>query len=248
MITWPASCDQSQGEGELTKQKSLLRRVAASSQTLKNSIDVSAYLTGNRTVLLFEGVDEDSARRVCTELLALNAKDPKKDITLLINSPGGGVVAGNAILEVMDMIDCDVRTVAVGQAASMGATIFAHGTKGKREIGPKARVLLHQIRTGTGFERMSDVEIGVEESKRLAHQLAQSIANDCGRPVEHVEADFKEDLWLNCDQAIEYGVADKILALSPGKQSAKAPENPRAREILAQRRMQTRGPGLTLVA
>lgn len=202
----------------------------------ERTLGLDDFLFRRRKLYLVGPVDEGSAYRLILGLQALAEMDPKADITLYIDSPGGLVTAGNAILEAMDEVPCDIRTVCVGQAASMGAIIFGHGTPGKREVGPKSRVLIHQPSAGTRG-KTTDEEIDVAESTRLRKQSAKILAEDTGQTPENVEKDFKDDLWLNADQAIEYGLADRLLQMQrPGFQArAVSPPSLRAAQVLAER-------------
>jgi ATP-dependent Clp protease protease subunit len=200
------------------------------------AIGTDDYLFSKRMLTLFTQVNEDSARRLVEAIFTLADIDPKAEITLYIDSPGGLVTAGLAIMEAMDAVPCDIRTVCVGQAASMAAIILSHGTQGKRLVGPQSRVLIHQPSAGASG-KSTDMEISTEETARLRRQSVAILAANSGQLPADVEADFKDDLWLNAEQAIEYGLADKLLPAKRlrGTPDAVNPPSKRAAEILAER-------------
>ena len=200
------------------------------------AVTTEDHLFAQRTLTLFTQVNEESARRLVEAIFTLADLDPAADITLYIDSPGGLVTAGLAIMEAMDAVPCDIRTVCVGQAASMAAIILSHGTKGKRLVGPQSRVLIHQPSAGTSG-KSTDMEISTEETARLRRQSVAILAANSGQDPADVEADFKDDLWLNAEQAVEYGLADGLLPSRRlrGTPDAVNPPSKRAAEILAQR-------------
>lgn len=172
--------------------------------------DLAARLLHHRIVVLGTAVDDASAHRVCTELLLLAAEDPERDITLMINSPGGSVYAGMAVYDTMRLIPNDVVTLAAGMAASMGQFLLCAGTPGKRRALPHARIMMHQPSAGISGTA-ADVAIQAEalgHTKDLMHRL---ISEHTGRPVEQVVADSDRDRWFTADQAREYGMVDEVV-------------------------------------
>ncbi|AQZ64030.1 ATP-dependent Clp protease proteolytic subunit [[Actinomadura] parvosata subsp. kistnae] len=166
-------------------------------------------LLKERIVVLGQEVDDEICNRLCGELLLLAAEDPQQDITLYINSPGGSVQAGLALYDMMQFIPCDVRTVAMGLAASMGQVLLTAGTKGKRYALPNARVVMHQPLGGIGGSA-SDIQIQAENMLYTKRRMAEIIAHHTGQPLERIQADSDRDRWFTARQALEYGIVDHI--------------------------------------
>lgn len=167
-------------------------------------------LLHQRILVLGQQVDDDIANRLCAELLLLSAEDPRRDISLYINSPGGSVSAGLAIYDTMRLIPNDVSTLAMGLAASMGQFLLSAGTPGKRFALPHSRVLLHQGSAGIGGTAI-DIEIQAENLEHTKNVMIGLIAEHTGQPVEKVERDALRDRWFTAQEALEYGFVDAIL-------------------------------------
>jgi ATP-dependent Clp protease protease subunit len=167
-------------------------------------------LLRHRIIFLGQQVDDDLANRICAELVLLTAEDPKRDISLYINSPGGSVSAGLAIYDVMQFVPNDIATYAMGMAASMGQFLLCAGTAGKRYAMPHAQVMLHQPHGGIGGTA-SDIRIQAEQILYLKRILAERTAMHTGQTVEQVEADSDRDRWFTADQAKDYGFVDHVV-------------------------------------
>ena len=163
-----------------------------------------------RELFLWGGVDDESAERIVKRLLYLDALS-KEDITLYVNSPGGVISSGMAIVDTMSVIKSHVSTVCMGQAASMGAVILALGEQGKRYIYPNARVMIHQpLISGQIFGPASDIEIQADEILRIRRKLNELFATAAKKKIEQVEEDTDRDYFMNADEAISYGIVDKL--------------------------------------
>ena len=171
---------------------------------------LAARLLYQRIIVLGAEVDDQIANRLCAQLLLLSAEDPRGDISLYINSPGGSVTAGLAIYDTMRLIPNDVSTLAMGLAGSMGQFLLSAGTPGKRFSLPHAQILMHQGSAGFGGTA-ADVEIYAEQLERISNTLLRLISEHTGQPVETIERDSRRDRWFNADQAMEYGLIDHIL-------------------------------------
>jgi len=167
-------------------------------------------LLRHRIIFLGQQVDDDMANRICAELVLLAAEDPKRDISLYINSPGGSVSAGLAIYDVMQFVPNDIATYAMGMAASMGQFLLCAGTTGKRYAMPHAQIMLHQPHGGIGGTA-SDIRIQAEQILYLKRILAERTAMHTGQTVEQVEADSDRDRWFTADQAKDYGFVDHVV-------------------------------------
>ena len=174
-------------------------------------------LLKERIIWLGTEVKDDNANVICAQMLMLAAEDPKRDIWLYINSPGGSITAGMAIYDTMQLIEPDVATVAVGMAASMGQFLLSSGTKGKRFITSHARVLMHQPSGGVGGTA-TDVRINAELIMDMKKTLSQLTAEQTGHTVEEIYRDNEYDHWFTAQQALEYGFIDKIVT-TPGTMS-----------------------------
>lgn len=171
---------------------------------------VADRLSDARIVMLVDEVSDESAARVIAELLALSADDPESDICLLVNSPGGSVLAGLAIHDVMQLIPNDVVTLACGLAASMGQVLLCAGASGKRFALPNAQVLMHEGSAGIGGSA-SDVAIQAANLVATLDRMRRIIARHTGRPVEEIAADVGRDRWFDAEQAREYGFVDHVV-------------------------------------
>ena len=175
----------------------------------ERSYDLPSRLLEDRIIFLTGEVNDASANAVIAQLIYLEGKDPTKDISLYINSPGGSVSAGLAIYDTMNYIKCDVSTVCMGMAASMGAFLLSSGAKGKRFALPNAEVMIHQPLGGTQGQA-SDIKIAAEHILRTKARLNRIMAENCGRSVSDLERDTDRDNWLTAEQAREYGLIDKV--------------------------------------
>lgn len=181
--------------------------------------ELTTRLLHQRILVMGSGLDEALGNRLTSALLLLAADDPVSDITLLISSPGGSVPAMLAIRDVMDLIPCDVVTVAVGWAASAGQFLLSSGTRGKRLALPHARVLLHQGSSGIGGTAV-DIEIQADDLRHTRDTVLGLIAADTGQPLERIVEDSRRDRWFTALEAVEYGFVDRLVddlsALVPG--------------------------------
>ena len=175
----------------------------------ERSYDIFYRLLNERIVFLGDEVNSDTASLVIAQLLFLESEDPDKDISLYINSPGGSVTAGMGIYDTMQYIKCDVSTICVGMAASMGAFLLAGGAKGKRMILPNAEVMIHQP-SGGAQGQATEIQITAEWILRTKKNLAKILAENCKQPFEKVMADTERDYWMSAEQALEYGLVDHI--------------------------------------
>ena len=175
----------------------------------ERSYDIFSRLLNERIVFLGDEVNSDTASLVIAQLLFLESEDPDKDISLYINSPGGSVTAGMGIYDTMQYIKCDVSTICVGMAASMGAFLLAGGAKGKRMILPNAEVMIHQP-SGGAQGQATEIQITAEWILRTKKNLAKMLAENCKQPFEKVMADTERDYWMSAEQALDYGLVDHI--------------------------------------
>ncbi|MEN9215770.1 MAG: ATP-dependent Clp protease proteolytic subunit [Gloeomargarita sp. HHBFW_bins_162] len=173
-------------------------------------IDIYNRLYRERIIFLGQEVDDEIANQIVAVMLYLDSEDPGKDIYLYINSPGGSVHAGLAIYDTMQHVKSDVVTICVGLAASMGAFLLAGGTKGKRLALRHSRIMIHQVSSGTRGQA-SDIEIEAREVLRIDHQLSELLAYHTGQPVEKVHQDQKRDFYMSAQEALEYGLVDKVI-------------------------------------
>ena len=176
----------------------------------ERSWDIYSRLLVDRVIFVGTAVDDNVANVLIAQLLFLQMSDPKKDIHLYINSPGGSVTAGLAIYDTMQYLTCDVNTYCVGQAASMGAVLLAAGTKGKRFALPNANIMIHQV-LGGAEGQASDVEIRVKYMLKLKQRLNSILAKHTGKPVEQVEKDCDRDNFMSADEAKAYGIVDQVV-------------------------------------
>jgi ATP-dependent Clp protease protease subunit len=172
--------------------------------------DLAAQLLGQRIVLLGTQVDEVSANRVCSQLLILSAEDPRTDISLYINSPGGSVYAGLAIYDTMRLIPNDVSTLAMGFAASMGQFLLCAGAPGKRYALPNARIMMHQGSAGIGGTT-ADIEIQAENLEHSKRTMERLLAENTGQTPQTIAHDGDRDRWFTAEEAREYGMVDRVL-------------------------------------
>lgn len=176
----------------------------------ERSYDPFSRLLKDRVILLFNEVNDDLACTIIAQMLYLEAVDPQRDICLYINSPGGSVSAGLAIYDTMKHLKCDVSTIGVGLAASMGAFLLSSGTKGKRYVLPNSQIMIHQVLGGTQGQA-TDIEIETKHMLNIKSRLNAILAKNTGRPVEEVTRDTERNNWMFPVEALEYGLVDKIL-------------------------------------
>ena len=182
----------------------------------ERAYDIYSRLLKDRIIFLGGQVDDDSANLIIAQMLFLSNEDSKSDINFYINSPGGSITAGLAIYDTMQFLRCDVATYCIGQAASMGAVLLTAGAQDKRFLLNNSRVLLHQpLISGVLTGPATDLDIQAKEIIRLRGRLYDIIAKHTGRDADKIEKDCDRNLWLEAGEAIEYGLADKILQKSP---------------------------------
>ena len=176
----------------------------------ERSYDIYSRLLKERIIFLGEEVNDVSAGLVVSQLLFLESEDPDKDINLYINSPGGSVTAGMAIYDTMQYVKCDVSTMCMGMAASMGAFLLSGGTKGKRLALPNAEIMIHQP-SGGAQGQATEIEIAAEHILRTKKKLNTILSENTGQPYETIVKDTERDNWLTAQEALEYGLIDKVM-------------------------------------
>ncbi len=176
----------------------------------ERSYDIFSRLLNDRIIFLSDEVNDATASLVVAQMLFLEAQDPTKDISFYINSPGGSVTAGMAIYDTMQYIKCDVSTICIGMAASMGAFLLAAGTKGKRIALPHSEIMIHQP-LGGAQGQASDIKIRAELILRTRDMLNKILSENTGKPIEQIEKDTDRDNFMTAQQALEYGLIDRIL-------------------------------------
>ncbi len=187
----------------------LVPMVVEQSARGERAFDIYSRLLKDRIVFMVGPVEDNVANLVVAQLLYLESENPDKDIHLYINSPGGSVTAGMSIYDTMQFVRCDVSTMCVGQAASMGAFLLAAGAKGKRYALPNSRMMLHQP-SGGSRGVAADIEIQAREILLMRQRLNQIIADHTGQSVERVADDTDRDFWMSPDEAVEYGLVDTV--------------------------------------
>ena len=191
-------------------QSALVPYVVEQSPRGERSYDIYSRLLNERIVFLGEPIDDAVANTVVAQLLHLESVDPDKDISLYINSPGGSVSAGLAIYDTMQYIKCDVSTICIGMAASMGAFLLSCGAKGKRIALPNAEVMIHQPSAGTQG-KVTDMEIDVEHFLKIKQRINKILADNTGKTPEQIKLDSERDNWMTAEEAKEYGLIDKVI-------------------------------------
>ncbi len=189
---------------------SLVPYVVEQTSRGERSYDIFSRLLNDRIIFLGEEVNDTTASLVVAQLLYLEAQDPDKDIQMYINSPGGSVTAGMAIYDTMQYIKCDVSTICVGLAASMGAFLLSAGTKGKRLALPNAEIMIHQPSAGTQGQ-VTDMAIHLKRLEIIKRRLNNILAENTGKSVETVTADCERDNFMTAEEAKEYGLIDKVI-------------------------------------
>ncbi len=193
------------------KNQILIPTVIEKTQLGERAYDIYSRLLKDRIIFLGTEIDEDVANLVIAQMLFLESEDPKKDIQLYINSPGGSVYAGMAMYDTMNLVKPDVSTICVGMAASMAAILLAGGAKGKRFVLPNSKVMIHQ--GSAGFHGSpSDIEITAREVLKSRQELDKILAHHTGKPIAQVHKDTDRDYWMDASEAKAYGVVDKIIA------------------------------------
>ena len=176
----------------------------------ERSYDIFSRLLNDRIILLSEEVNDTTASLVVAQMLYLEGQDPDKDIQFYINSPGGSVTAGMAIYDTMQYVKCDVSTICIGMAASMGAFLLAAGAKGKRMALPNAEIMIHQPLGGTQGQA-TDMQIHVERMLRIKARMNQLLAENTGKPLDIIECDTERDNFMSAEEARAYGLIDQVI-------------------------------------
>lgn len=194
---------------------SLVPMVIEQTSRGERSFDIFSRLLKERIIFLTGEVNDDVASLVCAQLLFLEAENPKKDIYMYINSPGGVVTSGLAMYDTMRYISCDVSTICIGQACSMGSFLLAGGTKGKRFALPNSRIMIHQP-SGGAQGKASDIEIQAKEILYLRKKLNQIYADNTGQPLDVIEKAMDRDNFMSPEEALKFGLIDEIVANREG--------------------------------
>ena len=199
---------------KLYTQNALVPMVVEQTNRGERSYDIFSRLLNDRVIFLSDEVNDTTASLVVAQMLFLEAQDPDKDISFYINSPGGSVSAGMAIYDTMNFIKCDVSTICIGMAASMGAFLLSAGTKGKRFALPHSEIMIHQP-LGGARGQATDIEIQAKQILRIKAILNEILAKNTGKPLEVIEKDTDRDNYMTAEEALEYGLIDKILTHRP---------------------------------
>ncbi len=189
---------------------SLVPTVIEQSSRGERAFDIYSRLLKDRIVFLNDEVNDVTASLVVAQILFLESEDPNKDIHLYINSPGGSVVSGMAIYDTMQYVKCDVSTICMGMAASMGAFLLAGGAKGKRYALPNAEIMIHQP-SGGAKGQATDIKIVADHILKTKHKLNKILAENTGQALETVEADTERDTYMSAEEALQYGIIDKVI-------------------------------------
>jgi len=209
----------------MSVNQNLVPIVIEKSGRTERAYDIYSRLLKDRIVFLGGAINDDTANLIIAQMLFLSNEDSKRDIHFYINSPGGSITAGLAIYDTMQFLRCDVATYCVGQAASMGAVLLAGGTKDKRFVLSNSRVLLHQpMITGILEGTATDLQIEAKEILRLRERLYKILADHVGQTAEKIEKDCDRNLWLEAEEAIDYGLVDRVLRKAPEIVRTKQPE------------------------
>ncbi len=190
---------------------SLVPMVVEQTNRGERSYDIFSRLLKDRIVFLGDEVNDATASLVVAQLLFLESEDPDKDISLYINSPGGSITAGMAIYDTMNYIKCDVSTICVGMAASMGAFLLSAGAKGKRFALPNSEIMIHQPLGGTRGQA-TDIKIHADRIIKIRKTLNEILSKNTGQPLEVIERDTERDNFMTADEAMKYGLVDKVIA------------------------------------
>ena len=182
----------------------------------ERAYDIYSRLLKDRIIILGDEVNSVTANLIVAQLLFLEAEDPDKDISFYINSPGGSVTAGLAIYDTMNYVKCDVSTICIGMAASMGAFLLSSGAKGKRFALPNAEIMIHQP-LGGAQGQATEIEIAAKHILKTKEKLNRMLAENCGQPYDVVAADTERDNWKSAQEAMEYGLIDQVIAYKSDK-------------------------------
>ncbi len=189
---------------------SLVPYVVEQTSRGERSYDIFSRLLNDRIIMLSEEVNDTTASLIVAQLLYLEAQDPDKDIQFYINSPGGSVTAGMAIYDTMQYVKCDVSTICIGMAASMGAFLLSSGAKGKRLALPNAEIMIHQPSAGTQGQ-ITDMAIHLRRLEIIKQRMNRIMSENTGKPIEVVTADCERDNFMSSQEALEYGLIDKVI-------------------------------------
>ena len=193
-----------------TKALNLIPMVVEQTSRGERAYDIYSRLLKERLVFIVGPIEDYTANIVVAQLLFLEAENPEKDISIYINSPGGSVTSGLSIYDTMQFINCDVSTICLGQAASMGALLLGGGAKGKRFALPHSRIMVHQ--PSAGFQgQATDIDIHAREVMELKHRLNKIMSNHTGQTIKKIEKDLDRDNFLGAEEAVEYGLIDNVL-------------------------------------
>lgn len=201
-------------------KSALIPYVIEQSPRGERSYDIYSRLLNERIIFLGEAIDDNVANSVVAQLLHLESADPEKDISLYINSPGGSVTAGLAIMDTMDFIKCDVSTICLGQCASMGAVLLSAGAKGKRLALPNSMILIHQP-SGGAQGQQTEIAIVADFMDKTRKRLNKILSDNTGQTLERIQLDTERDNYMTAEQALEYGLIDRITTSRPGKEESK---------------------------
>lgn len=191
---------------------SLVPYVVEQTSRGERSYDIFSRLLKDRIIMLSDQVNDATASLVVAQLLYLESQDTEKDISLYINSPGGSITSGMAIYDTMQYIKCDVSTICIGMAASMGAFLLAAGAKGKRLALPNSEIMIHQPLISGGLSgQCSDIKIQSDHLVRIRQKMNEMLAANTGKPLEQVQADTERDNYMTAQEAMEYGLIDKVI-------------------------------------
>ncbi len=197
-------------------QNSLIPMVIETTSRGERAFDIYSRLLKDRIIILGTPINDAVASSIVAQMLFLESDDPEKDINLYVNSPGGVVSSGLAIYDTMQHVRCNIATICMGMAASMGAVLLAAGTKGKRTLLPNSRVMIHQPLGGTQGQA-SDIEIEAREIIRIKQTLSDILARHTGRDPEEIVRDSDRNKWMNAEESLAYGLVDKVLERAPIK-------------------------------
>ena len=195
---------------DYSKVLSYVPMVIEASSKGERAFDIFSRLLRERIVFLGEEIDDDLANVIVAQLLLLDSENPEKDIMLYINSPGGVITSGLAIYDTMNSLRCDVSTICIGEAASMGSFLLSSGTKGTRFSLPSSRIMIHQP-LGGAQGQATDIEIEAKEILRMKNMLNGILAQNCSQPIERIKEDTERDHYMSADEAVAYGLIDKVI-------------------------------------
>lgn len=193
----------------MTERNALIPYIVEQTSRGERSYDIYSRLLEDRIIFLSGEIDDATANTVVAQLIYLEAKDPSKDISLYINSPGGSVSAGLAIYDTMNYVKCDVSTICIGMAASMGAFLLSSGQRGKRYALPNSEIMIHQP-LGGAQGQASDIKIAAEHILRTRQRLNEILSKNTGKPLSQIERDTDRDNYLSAQDAQDYGLIDKV--------------------------------------